>query len=75
MALNLEAVGQKIGPVKKDYSWKDVILYALGVGAGFDEIEYVYEKDLKVIPSFGIAARVSVMRLSVGRAFGCVPSR
>ncbi len=56
MALNLEAVGQKIGPVKKDYSWKDVILYALGVGAGFDEIEYVYEKDLKVIPSFGIAA-------------------
>ncbi|MFO8112944.1 MAG: SDR family NAD(P)-dependent oxidoreductase [Desulfosalsimonadaceae bacterium] len=56
MALNLEAVGQKIGPVKKDYRWKDVILYALGVGAGFDELEYVYEKDLKVIPSFGIAA-------------------
>jgi acyl dehydratase len=56
MALNLEAAGQKIGPVKKDYNWKDVILYALGVGAGFDEIEYVYEKDLKVIPSFGIAA-------------------
>ena len=56
MALNLEAAGQKIGPVKKDYNWKDVVLYALGVGAGFDEIEYVYEKDLKVIPSFGIAA-------------------
>lgn len=56
MALNLEAVGQKIGPVKKDYQWKDVVLYALGVGAGFDELEYVYEKDLKVIPSFGIAA-------------------
>ena len=56
MALNLEAAGQKIGPVKKDYNWKDVVLYALGVGAGFDEIDYVYEKDLKVIPSFGIAA-------------------
>ena len=56
MALNLDAAGQPIGPVRTDYNWKDVVLYALGVGAGFDELEYVYEKDLKVIPSFGIAA-------------------
>lgn len=56
MALDLDAIGQKIGPVTKNYSWKDVALYALGVGAGFDELEYVYEKDLKVIPSFVIAA-------------------
>lgn len=56
MALNLDAIGKKIGPVTKDYTWKDVVLYALGVGAGFDELEYVYEKDLKVIPSFGVAA-------------------
>ncbi|MBS3755231.1 MAG: SDR family NAD(P)-dependent oxidoreductase [Desulfobacterales bacterium] len=56
MALNLDAVGEKIGPVTTAYSWKDVVLYALGVGAGFDELNYVYEKDLKVIPSFGIAA-------------------
>jgi len=56
MALNLNAVGQPLGPVTKEYNWKDVILYALGVGAGSDELEYVYEKDLKVIPSFGIAA-------------------
>ena len=56
MALNLDSAGQKIGPVQKEYNWKDTVLYALGVGAGFDELEYVYEKDLKVIPSFGIAA-------------------
>ena len=54
MALNLDAVGKKIGPYTKEYSWKDPVLYALGVGAGFDELEYCYEKDLKVIPSFGI---------------------
>ncbi|MBU1742320.1 MAG: SDR family NAD(P)-dependent oxidoreductase [Proteobacteria bacterium] len=54
MALNLDAIGQKIGPVTKDYTWKDVVLYALGVGAGFDELEYVYEDRLKVIPSFAI---------------------
>ncbi len=56
MALNLEALGKPLGPVTKDYDWKDAVLYALGVGAGFDEIEYTYEKNLKVLPSFSIAA-------------------
>ncbi len=56
MALNLEALGKPLGPVTKDYNWKDAVLYALGVGAGFDEIEYTYEKNLKVLPSFSIAA-------------------
>ncbi|MEW5735155.1 MAG: SDR family NAD(P)-dependent oxidoreductase, partial [Thermodesulfobacteriota bacterium] len=56
MALNKEAIGKKIGPISKAYTWKDVVLYALGVGAGFDELDYVYEKNLKVIPSFSIAA-------------------
>jgi acyl dehydratase len=56
MALNLEAVGKTIGPVGKDYTWKDVVLYALGVGSGFSELEYCYEKQLKVLPSFSIAA-------------------
>ena len=54
MALNLDAVGEKIGPVRRQYSWKDAVLYALGVGAGFSDLDYCYEKDLKVIPSFGI---------------------
>ncbi len=56
MALNMDAIGRKIGPLRKDYDWKDVVLYALGVGAGFDELDYTYEKNLKVIPSFSIAA-------------------
>jgi acyl dehydratase len=56
MALNLDALGQNFGPVTKDYSWKDIALYALGVGAGFSDLSYCYEKDIKVIPSFAIAA-------------------
>lgn len=56
MALNMDAIGQKIGPVTKEYSWRDAALYALGVGAGFSNLEYCYEKDLKVLPSFSIAA-------------------
>jgi NAD(P)-dependent dehydrogenase (short-subunit alcohol dehydrogenase family)/acyl dehydratase/putative sterol carrier protein len=56
MALNMDALGQKIGPISKDYTWRDVILYGLGVGAGFDNLDYCYEKNLKVIPSFSIAS-------------------
>ena len=56
MALNLDALGEPIGPVTRDYTWKDAVLYALGVGSGFSELEYCYEKQLKVLPSFSIAA-------------------
>jgi len=56
MALNQDVIGKTIGPVRKDYNWKDIVLYALGVGAGFKELEYCYEKNLKVIPSFSVAA-------------------
>jgi hypothetical protein len=42
VALDLDAIGTKIGPIAGEYDWKDVVLCALGVGAGFDELEYVY---------------------------------
>jgi acyl dehydratase len=56
MPLDLNAVGKPLGPFVKEYQWKDVVLYALGVGAGFSELEYCYEKRLKVIPTFAVAA-------------------
>lgn len=56
MGLNMEALGKTIGPIKKEYDWKDVAVYALGVGAGFDDIEYCWERKLKVIPTFSIAS-------------------
>ena len=61
MALNLNAIGKPIGPMKKDYTWKDVVLYALGVGSGFSELDYCFEKNLKVIPSFAIALIFDVL--------------
>jgi NAD(P)-dependent dehydrogenase (short-subunit alcohol dehydrogenase family)/acyl dehydratase/putative sterol carrier protein len=61
MALNLDALGQKIGPLTKDYTWKDVVLYALGVGAGFSDLDYCYENNLKVIPSFSIASIFDIL--------------
>ena len=61
MALNLDAIGKKIGPSTKDYTWKDTVLYALGVGAGFSDLDYCYEKNLKVIPSFAITTIYDLM--------------
>lgn len=52
----MDALGKKIGPITKDYVWRDVAIYALGVGAGFSDIEYCWERKLKVIPSFSIAS-------------------
>lgn len=36
------------------YTWRDLILYNLSVGAAQEELEYVYEKGLKAIPTFGV---------------------
>jgi acyl dehydratase len=54
-----KALGAELG--EGQYSWTrdDVILYHLGVGAGVPatdpgELEYTYEKNLKVLPSFGV---------------------
>ena len=61
MALNLDAVGRKVGPFTRSYDWKDLALYGLGVGAGFDELDYCYEKRLRVIPTFGAAMTFEVV--------------
>lgn len=55
MPLNPSAVGSKSSPVEFKYTWKDVALYALGVGAKKDELDYVYEaRGPKVIPTFAV---------------------
>ena len=62
MALNMDAIGKKLGPLTKAYTWKDVVLYALGVGAGFNELNYTYERKLKVIPTFSVAIVFDLFR-------------
>ncbi len=56
MTLNQEVAGKRIGPLIKDYTWQDVALYGLSVGAGFSDLEYCYEKHLKTLPTFSMAA-------------------
>jgi acyl dehydratase len=54
MPVNLGAVGKKLESSTFEYSEKDVILYALGVGCGSDALQFVYEQDLKVLPTFAV---------------------
>ena len=47
-----------IAPAEQTYTAKDCILYALGIGFGHDpmnedELAFVYEKNLKVLPTMG----------------------
>lgn len=56
-----KALAHTFEPGEGGYAKDDVILYALGVGAGVPptdagELEYTYEKNLKVLPSFTTVA-------------------
>jgi acyl dehydratase len=56
-----KALGASLGESEGSYEKDDVILYHLGIGAGFAatderELEYTYEKNLKVLPSFAVVA-------------------
>lgn len=55
MALDLAVVDKQSAPVTFTYGWKDAVLYALGIGAKKDELDYLYEgRGPKVIPSFAV---------------------
>ncbi|MEX1254534.1 MAG: MaoC/PaaZ C-terminal domain-containing protein [Dehalococcoidia bacterium] len=54
MALDLSAVGKALPPTTYDYTDRDVMLYALGVGATTKDLPFVYEKNLRVLPTFAV---------------------
>lgn len=68
MPLNLNLVGKELPPLEYHYETRDAILYALGIGAGAeqDELQFVYESDLKVLPTFGVIPPFSALMSIVG---------
>ena len=54
MPINLDILNKAMGPVPFSYDQDTVILYALGIGAGVKGPDFIYEKNLKVIPSFAV---------------------
>lgn len=47
--------GHRVGGSVAAYDERDAILYALAVGARADEIALVYERELRVLPTYGLA--------------------
>lgn len=58
MPINPDAVGQKGEPRRRSWSSKDALLYALGVGAGLDELAFTTENTQdtpqRVLPTFAV---------------------
>ncbi len=53
--VDLSVIGAKTEPVVFEYTWKDIALYNIGVGAGEKDLAFVYENSpggIKVLPSF-----------------------
>jgi len=70
--LDLSCVGVKNPEMTFKYSWRDAVLYAVGVGAQADELPLVYERTtggIKVLPSFATIARGVAFPRNMGNIF------
>jgi acyl dehydratase len=54
MPIDPTAVGATGGPDERSWTSKDGLLYALGVGAGIEELRFSTEKDQQVLPTFAV---------------------
>ena len=54
MAIDAKSLGYEASPIEFSYTWRDTVVYALGVGASADtELDYLYEgRGPKVLPTF-----------------------
>lgn len=54
MAIDAKSLGYEASPIEFSYTWRDTVMYALGVGASADtELDYLYEgRGPKVLPTF-----------------------
>jgi acyl dehydratase len=54
MPIDTQSLGYENPPIEFNYTWRDTVVYALGVGASADaELDYLYEgRGPKVLPTF-----------------------
>jgi acyl dehydratase len=71
MSFDLSLVGQKSEPTTFEYDWKQIVLYALGIGAKQDELDYLYEgRGPKTYPSFAVVPSFAPMLSLLGKTGG-----
>lgn len=59
-------IGQGLGPRMMKYTWRDVSLYALGVGAGSQDLPYFFEKykgGMKALPTFALLPYINTINM------------
>ncbi len=55
MPLNSHGVGRQVGPAEHRYDWKDLVLYALSVGAKAEELDLLLESEgPTVLPTWAV---------------------
>ena len=74
MPINPEAVGSTFGPTEAYWTSKDCLLYAVGVGAGVDDLQFTTENtngvDQRVLPTFAcVASAAERTRSAAGSPF------
>lgn len=71
MSLDLQAIGAETETFVMDYDWRDLALYALGIGATRDELPFLYEGlGPKVYPSFAVVPAYPVLAALLNRTGG-----
>src|SRR3954464_2142153 len=71
MAVDPKSVGAESSVTTLRYDWKTLVLYALGIGATRDELDYVYEaRGPKVFPTFGVVPGYPVLGELLARSGG-----
>ena len=71
MAIDLGSVGAESARHTQRYDWKTLVLYALGIGAKHDELDYLYEaRGPKAYPTFGVVPAYPVLMELIGRSGG-----
>lgn len=63
--INLEEklVGLKTEHRTMSYTWRDLALYALAVGAKETELQYTYENGMKALPTYGVIPYFGVINV------------
>lgn len=55
MSIDLSKTGLTVGPTVTRYNWRDTALYAIGLGAGVDDLGYLLDNPPpKVLPTYGV---------------------
>ncbi len=71
MALDPACVGLSTEPTAYSYTSRDTILYALGIGAKRDELDYLYEgRGPKVFPTFAVIPAYPALMAAMERTGG-----